>query len=293
MSLLQPSSSTDSSSSSSGLATTALPMDMYAARINAARNNLPGGQVFPVTGITGRVRAPREHDPAFDSPNVKAALARLRGQLKEASRKTGDIKSDMHKYITIPFFKLTLDQGNTALLTLKGNNHTPQGRPIPSKAYGWFQAFFDSYCTNYALSHAFLAIAPNSNPAVRSFRMKYSLQIRVWWVTNRDPVINTLTNTINRAGGLMPFIQGNRVLAAAFQTAAMVSSTGAAPSKAQSDALHNAINNLTNTNVPSSMPVLVPTITPQMRANLLQQVADAEAAETANNSLNSSTTLGN
>ena len=186
----------------------------------------------------------REKDPAFDNPNVRQTITKLRTQLREASRKTGDIKADVHQLITIPNFQNELRQGNQQLQQLKGNFKSKSGRPIPSKPYGWFQSFVDSYFTNYCLKICHRAIAQGTNPNVRSFRIKYATAIRYWWVQNRDNVLNGIINDIKRQG-FSQYINTSPVLGRALGVALNAAGNNySSPSKTDSDALHATISNL-------------------------------------------------
>ena len=140
----------------------------------------------PLPASGSRVRS-----AAFSDPQVRASLARNRAVLRNAMQKTGDIKADVHFYVTIPYF--TKNANMFASLKASGKR-TQAGRELPSQQYGWFQSFFDKYVTNDIIRSNMNAIADPSRSKtpiqnLTSYKRKFGDSIRRWWIMNRNTVL--------------------------------------------------------------------------------------------------------
>ena len=88
------------------------------------------------TGSAPAQTTGRSKDPAFQNPNVSAAMRGLRDKLREALRESGDIDKDILQLAVQPWMA-----HQPAFANLRQGKTTRSGRQLPSAQYGWLQNF--------------------------------------------------------------------------------------------------------------------------------------------------------
>ena len=63
-------------------------------------------------------------------------MAKLRTKLREVSRKTGDIRTDVYRYIVLPHLD-RYAKNHPNIAQLRQGNTSKSGRTYPSSQYGW------------------------------------------------------------------------------------------------------------------------------------------------------------
>ena len=125
-------------------------------------------------------------------------MSRLRTKLREVSRKTGDIRTNVYKYIVLPHFD-RYAKAHVSIGQLRQGNTSTSGRTYPSSQYGWLVNIITRDVVE-------MIIRANKNNIVSadirnrryydannmaSFKRVFATYIRRWWALNKDKLLPT------------------------------------------------------------------------------------------------------
>ena len=136
--------------------------------------------------------------PVLNDPKVQQTITRLKTKLRAVSRQTGDIRTDVYRYLVLPHLD-RYAKNHSNIEQLRRGNTGKSGRTYPSSQYGWLANKITTFTVDSIIQSNKDKIVSedirnkrNYNPNnMASFKRVFAMFIRRWWALNKDRLLPT------------------------------------------------------------------------------------------------------
>ena len=136
--------------------------------------------------------------PAMNDPKVQQTITKLRTKLRAVSRQTGDIRTDVYRYLVLPHLD-RYAKNHPNIAQLRQGNTSKSGRTYPSSQYGWLANKITTFTVDSIIqSNKDNIVSPDIRSTrkydannMASFKRVFAMFIRRWWAINKDRLLPT------------------------------------------------------------------------------------------------------